>query len=93
MGYGEITEPAKVLADYIRTTKSKLSIKGGFLGDRTLTAREVETLATLPSREILIAMVLGTMQSPIAGLLNVLSAPMREMAGVLQARITQLEEG
>ena len=90
-GYGEITAPAKVLADYIRDSKSDLTIKGGFLGDRSLTAAEVMTLATLPPREVLLAKVLGQMTSPIAGLLGCLTAPMRNTVGVLQARIKQLE--
>lgn len=57
-GYRDITEPARVLSDYIRTSKSTLSIKGGFLGDRLLTSGDVETLSTLPAREVLISQVM-----------------------------------
>ncbi|MDO8578432.1 MAG: 50S ribosomal protein L10 [Dehalococcoidales bacterium] len=92
-GFGEISAPAKVLIEHIRDTKSNMTIKGGFLGDRRLTAAEVATLATLPPREVLLAKVFGQMKSPIAGLLGSLTAPMRGIAGVLQARIKQLEEG
>jgi large subunit ribosomal protein L10 len=90
-GYEEITGLAKLLADHIRTAKSTLEIRGGFLGDRLLTAREVETLATLPSREVLISQVMAGIQSPIVAFHNVLAAPLRGMVGVLQARINQLE--
>ncbi|HJM36918.1 MAG: 50S ribosomal protein L10 [Dehalococcoidales bacterium] len=90
-GYGEITAPAKVLATHISTSKSALTIKGGFLGDRSLTSAEVMTLATLPPREILLAITLGTIKSPIAALVGCLTTPMRSMVGVLQARIKQLE--
>ncbi len=90
-GYGEIPEPARVLTEYIRTTKSILSIKGGFFEDRVLGPREVESLAKLPSREVLISQVLAGMQSPIYGLVNVLAGPIRGIMGVLQARIQQLE--
>ena len=82
---------AKVLADYLRTTKSTLSIKGGFLGDRVLTPKEVETLAKLPSKQVLISQVMAGIQSPLYGLVNVLVAPIRGVMGVLQARIKQLE--
>ncbi len=92
-GFGDISAPAKALTEHIRDTKSSMTIKGGFLGDRMLTAAEVSTLATLPSREVLLAKVFGQMKSPIAGLLGSLTAPMRGIAGVLQARIKQLEEG
>lgn len=90
-GFGEITGAAKVLADYIRTTKSILSIKGGFLEDRVLSSADVSNLAKLPSREVLIAQVMAGMQSPIYGLVNVLAGPIRGIMGVLQARINQLE--
>ncbi len=90
-GYGDITEPARALADYIQASKVSMSIKGGFLSDRLLTSEDVITLSTLPSREILLARVLGGMQSPISALVSQLTAPMRGIIGVLQARIQQLE--
>ena len=90
-GYGDITAPTKVLADYIRQSKASLSVKAGLLEDRLLTSEEVMTLATLPSREILLAMVLGQMKSPISALLGCLTNPIRGIIGVLQARIKQLE--
>ncbi|MFC1971681.1 50S ribosomal protein L10 [Chloroflexota bacterium] len=90
-GYGEVTEPAKALADYIRSSKSDLAIKGGFLDDRLLTSGDVEIMAKMPPREVLISQVMAGIQSPIIGLVNVLAAPLRGMMGVLQARIQQLE--
>ena len=90
-GYGEITEPARALTDYIRNSKASLSIKGGFLGDRVLTLEEVETLSTLPSREVLLARILGGMQIPIVALVNYLTIPIKGIIGTLQARIQQLE--
>jgi len=90
-GSGEITDLAKLISDYIRTSKSTLIIRGGFLGNERFTSEEVMTLSTLPSREVMLAKALGSMQSPISGLLNCLTAPMRGIAGILQARIQQLE--
>ena len=90
-GYGDITEPAKILADYIRTSKASLSIEGGFLSDRLLTEGDVMTLSALPSRELLLARVVGRMQSPISALAGCLVTPVRRIMGVLQARIQQLE--
>ena len=90
-GYGDITQPAKALADYIYTSKASLSIKGGFLSDRLLTAEDVKTLSTLPSREILVGKVLGGMQIPIVALVSYLTTPIRGIIGVLQARIQQME--
>ena len=90
-GHGDATGLPKVLADFVRTAGTSVSIKGGFLPDSMLTASEVNQLATLPSREILLAQVLAGLQSPIAGLIRCLAAPMQGFARVLQARIEQLE--
>jgi large subunit ribosomal protein L10 len=90
-GYGDATQTVKTLSDYLRTAKSILKIKGGFLSDRILSVKDVETLARLPSREILISRVIGGIQSPIYRLVNVLAGPIRGIMGVLQARIKQLE--
>ncbi|MDD5037899.1 MAG: 50S ribosomal protein L10 [Dehalococcoidales bacterium] len=90
-GYGDISVTPKVLTGYITESKSKLSVKGGFLGDRLLTSEEVGTLSKLPSKEILVARVIGQMQSPISALVGCLAAPIRGVMWVLQARIRQLE--
>ena len=90
-GYRDIVEPARALDDYIRTSKTSLSIKGGFLAHRLLTSEEVMTLSKLPSTEILLGKILGGMQAPILTLLACLTTPMRGIVGVLQARIQQLE--
>ena len=91
LGYGDITEPARVLADYIGTSKVTLSVKGGFLGDSVLSEEDVMTLSTLPSRELLLAKVVGGMQIPVLALLGCLTTPIRGFMGMLQARIQQLE--
>ncbi len=90
-GYGDIIGPAKVLAEYIRASKTSLSIKGGFLGDRVLTSADVETLGALPSKEVLLGKILAGMQSPIVNMIGCLANPMRGFTRVLQARIKQLE--
>jgi large subunit ribosomal protein L10 len=92
-GYGDIVLPAKILADYIKTQKSTLTIKGGFTGDRLFTPADIENLASLPPTEILLAKIVAGIQSPIYRLVNCLSNPMRGLVGVLQARAKQLEGG
>lgn len=92
-GYDEITAPAKALTDYIRSTKSVLTIKGGFLADTVLTPAEVTSLSTMPSREVLIGMVVGGIKGPLYALVGSVSSPIRGFMGVLQARIQQMEKG
>jgi large subunit ribosomal protein L10 len=90
-GYGDPSAAMKAIADHVRVAKITLNIKAGWLSDRMLTAKELDTLAKLPSREVLLAMVFGSMKSPISGLVNVLAGPVRGLAQVLQGRINQLE--
>lgn len=91
-GYSDVVEPAKILAEYIRSgVNDNFSIKGGFLKDKILTAEEIRTLSALPSKEVLVAKVMSGMQSPIYGLVNCLAGPLRGFMGLLQARIQQLE--
>jgi large subunit ribosomal protein L10 len=92
-GYSNVTEPAKALIDYIRSSRGRLTIRGGLLGQRVLTASEVTDLATLPPKEVLMAKVLGAMQGPISALVNVLNSTLVGIVGMLNARIRQLEGG
>lgn len=93
-GYDDPVEVAKILHDYIRTTRSALTLQGAVLGDGpALPGREVERLATLPPRPQLVAQLLGQFQAPIQRLLSVLNGPLRNLDGLLQARIRQLEAG
>lgn len=91
LGYNDLVTPARVLTDYINSTKSTLAIRGGFIGDKLLTAEDVAMLSKLPSREIMVAKVLGAMQSPIVGLVSTLNAPLSALARLLQARVGQME--
>ena len=61
------------------------------MGDRTVTAADVEAIATLPSREELQARLLGMLVSPMARTLSVLSGPSRSMVYLLNARAEQPE--
>ena len=91
-GYGDPVDPAKTLAEYIRTNRSPLVIRGALLDERVLSVADVNVLASLPSREELLARLLGQLQGPVSGLVNVLSGPMSGLARVLQARAEQMEE-
>ncbi len=84
---------ARVLTEYIRANKPALSIRGGFLQDRMLTADEVSALAAMPPREFMVARVVGQIKSPLYMLVTVLSANLSGLVRVLEARKEQLEGG
>jgi large subunit ribosomal protein L10 len=89
--YTDPVQSAKAISDFVRTSRI-LAIKGGVMGERAVTAAEVEAIATLPSREELLAKLLGMLVSPMSRTVGVLSGPSRSMAYVLNARAGQLEE-
>ena len=91
-GYGEATDPAKVLTDHIRQERSVLTVKGGVMGDRALATTDVTVLATLPSRHELIAKTAGALVGPIYALQSVLSANLRGLVTALSARVDQMQE-
>lgn len=90
-GYKDEVAAAKTLINYIRTTRSALQIKGGYLGQKALTVAEIQSLALLPAKEVLVSRIVGQLKAPLYGVVGVLSAPLRGLVGVLQARARQLE--
>ncbi len=84
---------ARLLVEYIRANRPPLSIRGGFLHDRVLTADEVAALAAMPPRDFMVARVVWQIKSPLSMLVTVLSANLSGLARVLQARKEQLEGG
>jgi large subunit ribosomal protein L10 len=55
---GDVAAAAKVLREASKTSPL-LVLKGGVMGDKILSAKDVEVLADLPSRETLLAMFAG----------------------------------
>jgi large subunit ribosomal protein L10 len=88
---GDMVAAAKALADAARETRV-LEIRGGVMQGRTMTAAEVESLATLPPLEILRGQVLGAIVAPITALAGLVNAPLQNLYGLLDARIEQLQE-
>ena len=89
-GYGDATVPARALADYIRATRSPLTIRGAELDGQVLDARQVQQLASLPGKDELVAQLLSRMLSPISGLVYVLNGPIAGLARVLQRHADNL---
>ncbi|MDD4858973.1 MAG: 50S ribosomal protein L10 [Dehalococcoidales bacterium] len=92
IGYDDVSKPAKILTEHIRSAKSALKIKSGFLKGKLLTDKDVQTLATLPSKEILISQVMAGIQSPIAIFVTYLSSPLSGLVNVLEGRRKKLAE-
>lgn len=92
LAYDDPVQASKVVTDFVRTSRI-LTVRGGVLNNRLVTAPEIDALATLPSREELQARVLGMLVSPLARTVGVLSGPSRSLAYLLNARAEQLGGG
>lgn len=89
-GWRDEVSPAKLLTEFVRRNRV-VSIKGGIVGRKSMTAEQIGRVAELPSRDTLLSQLLGVIQAPLAQTLGVLQAPGREMAGLLQALATKRE--
>jgi large subunit ribosomal protein L10 len=74
---------AKEISDAKKS--GKFEIKGGVLGGKPITSKEVEVLAALPSREEVMAMLLALINAPATNLLRLISEPGNRVARVLKA--------
>jgi large subunit ribosomal protein L10 len=62
-----------------------LTIKGGYLDKRMLTAAEIQALAELPPLDVMRAQLLGTIMAPASKLVRTLAEPARALASVIRA--------
>jgi large subunit ribosomal protein L10 len=86
---GDMVAAAKALADSARESRV-LEIRGGVLQGRTMSAAEVEALATLPPLETLRGQVLGAIIAPVTAFAALVNAPLQNLVGLIDARIDQL---
>jgi large subunit ribosomal protein L10 len=84
---------AKAVIDATRPYRV-VTITGGVLGDRAITADGVRSLASLPPREVLLAKLAGGMQAPVATLAGLLAANIRNLGYALsQVRDQKAQAG
>jgi large subunit ribosomal protein L10 len=86
---GDMVAAAKALADMAKESRV-LEIRGGVLQGRTMSAAEVESLATLPPTDVLRGQVLAAIIGPVTALHGLVSAPLQNLHGLIDARIEQL---
>jgi large subunit ribosomal protein L10 len=74
---------AKILTEYAKNESIK--IKGGIVGKKRFSTKEIEALSTLPSYEQLISMLMGTMNAPLKNLMYALKGVSQKLVWTLQA--------
>jgi large subunit ribosomal protein L10 len=88
---GDMVQVAKTLAETARRTRV-LTLKGGILDGRPVSADDVQRLAALPPADVLRGQVLGAVVGPLNAVVGLFTAPLRDFVGVVDARINQLQE-
>ncbi len=81
---------ARAIREFARG-KGEIYFKGGMMGERMLSASDVEKLATLPPREVLIARAIGQVSGLLSGFVGVCAGPLRKFVGVMNAIASQRE--
>jgi|SRR5215211_920107 len=90
VGEGDMVGVAKALNDTARQTKI-LSLRGGILQGKPMSAEQVRDLAALPPAEVLRGQVLGAIIAPLNAIAALINAPLQDLVGLIDARIEQLE--
>jgi large subunit ribosomal protein L10 len=75
---------AKAISEYADKVNF-VKIKGGYLGQRQISAADVKALADLPPLPVLRAQLMGTIQAPASKLVRTLAEPGRGIAAVVRA--------
>ena len=89
VGDGDMVGVAKALNDTARQTKI-LSLRGGILQGKPMSAEQVRDLASLPPAEVLRGQVLGAIVAPLSAIAALINAPLQDLVGLIDARIEQL---
>ncbi len=85
---GDAAAAAKALADF-RRASGLLEFKGGWMNGDTLTAEQIDAIATLPSRDVLYGRLVGMVASPLTGLASAMGGLIGGLARQLQQMADQ----
>ena len=85
---GDAVGAAKALRDFGRTAPA-LVVKGGLLGERVMSAADVDALADIEPRDVLLARLAGAFQAPLVKAAGLFQALPRNLAYGVKALIDQ----
>ena len=83
--YEDAAAVAKIVNDAAGEFDKIVTIKGGMLGDQTLSTAEVVALAKLPSRNEMLGTLLATFNAPVSAFARVLFAIQEQKGGPVEA--------
>ena len=89
LAYSEDPVAAAKVADKYAKANDKFVVLGGFMGDKVLDAKGVETLSKLPSLDQIRASFLGLLNTPATRIAGITQAPAAQLARVFNAYATK----
>ncbi len=92
LGYEDVVESAKAIAEFAKANKDFIALKGGSMEGKPLTAEQIKALAELPTKEVMQAMLLGVLNAPARNFVSLLANVNRQIVNVLSAYKDKLEE-
>lgn len=93
LGKGDPGIAAKVIDDFVKSTKGVMSAKCGYYEGAMLTDGDVKAIAALPSKDVLRAQLLGLLLAAPTNLVSVLNAKAASILNVINAYKNKLEQG
>lgn len=82
--FTDVPAVAKALSAFAKDSEF-VKVKGGLLGDKLLTPKEVEALGELPPLPVVRAQLLGLLQAPASRLTGVIAGGVRQVVNVVKA--------
>lgn len=90
LGNGDPAVAAKVLTEYLRTSRITMPLNGALVDGQVLSSQEVNLLGSLPPKPVLMATLMGQLAGVVARLARALNSPAQSLAMVLE-RSTEKE--
>lgn len=82
--FTDVPGVAKALTTFAKDSEF-VKVKGGLLGSKVLTTKEVEALAELPPLPVVRAQLLGLLSAPASRLTGVIAGSVRQVVNVVKA--------
>jgi large subunit ribosomal protein L10 len=82
--FSDVPGVAKALTTIAKDSEF-VKVKGGLLGSRVLTAKDVEALADLPPQPVVRAQLLGLLAAPASRLTGTIASGVRQVMNVVKA--------
>jgi large subunit ribosomal protein L10 len=85
VGYDDPVAPAKLLKEFIDTTKlDRPKLKAAVVEGQYFPGSQLKQVSELPTREDMIAAILGSLQAPASGIVGTINAVMRDVASLVE---------